>query len=137
MPKAKDAWSRFRERDQEREEENKGTSEIEIGAKPARADGQASGEGPVLDLISKAEVLVEQVQNLYHMYVSGLERLPPITQRKLLEDISAKILAAPKPTASLSFRAGSFSTKLQTYRDKWDRLMRDVESGKIAIQRKK
>jgi len=138
MAKQKDAWSRFRERDEQRDEQIKIESDSVLSeAKPGRAAGAASGEAPVLDLIAKAEVMLEQIQNLYHMYISGLERLPPVTQRKLLEDLAHKILAAPKPTASLSFRANSFTTKIQTYRDKWDKLMRDVESGKIAITRKK
>jgi hypothetical protein len=138
MAKSKDAWSRFRERDEQRDEEIKNQIENDLGGvKPGRAPGASSGEAPVLDLIAKAEVMLEQIQNLYHMYISGLERLPPVTQRKLLEDIATKILAAPKPTAALSFRANSFTTKIQTYRDKWDKLMRDVESGKISITRKK
>lgn len=137
MAKSKDAWSRFRERDEEREQEQKEQLNIESGGKPNRSENAASGEGTILDLISKAEIMIDQVQNLYHMYTSGLERLPPITQRKLLDDLATKILAAPKLSASASFRANSFTTKMQTYRDKWDKIMRDVESGKIVIQRKK
>ena len=135
MAKSKDAWSRFRERDEERSQENKEKGP-DIGLKGPKGVASQSSDDAVLDMIAKAEVMIEQVQNLYHMYISGLERLPPVTQRKLLEDLLQKIQSAPKPTASLNFRVSAFTAKLQTYREKWDKLMKDVESGKVSIKRK-
>ena len=147
MAREKSGWDRFRDREKEREEEErsklkKETESVRLpGAAPSsqspKSGNQQQGTDYILvELIQKAESLMEQIQGLYNMYVAGMERTPPVTHRKHLEDIAFKIQNAAKTSAGLKFRAQQFHAKYQTYKDKWDRLMKDIESGKVIIKRK-
>lgn len=135
---AKDGWSRLREREEARiEEEKKKLHEQMKSIDPSAEIGSATTTDQILiELLSKCEGMMEQITNLYNMWVQGMERTPPVTQRKHLEDLILKIQAAPKPTTNLRFRVGQFHTKYGTYKDKWDRILKDVESGKLIVKRK-
>lgn len=143
MAREKSAWERMREREKEREEEERADLSRETRiqmpngapATSARSNGP-SGEPLVIELMARADVMMEQIQNLYNMYLAGLERTPPVTQRKQFDDLIVKVGLAPKPTPALLFRVNQFNAKVHMYREKWDRTLRDVESGKIVVRRK-
>jgi len=90
----------------------------------------------LIELLTKCDMMMEQITNLYGMWIQGMERMPPKTQRSHLEDLILKVQAAPKPTANLRFRVAEFNNKYSTYKDKWERILKDVESGKINVKRK-
>ncbi|MBS1962628.1 MAG: hypothetical protein JST04_10455 [Bdellovibrionales bacterium] len=138
MAKEKDGWARFRERENERVEEERSRLQEEMRKiDPKVKLGETTTTDQVLiELLTKCEVMMEQITNLYGMWIQGLERTPPTVQRKHLEDLILKIQAAPKPTANLRFRVNEFHTKYNTYKDKWDRLLKDVEAGKVVVKRK-
>jgi polyhydroxyalkanoate synthesis regulator protein len=135
---AKDAWSRFREKEEERlEEEKKKLQEQMKSINPDADLGKATSADQILvELLNRCEVMMDQITNLYQMWVQGLERTPPISQRKNLEDLVLKIQAVPRPSTNLKFRVTQFQTKYSTFKDKWDRLLKDVESGKITPKRR-
>jgi hypothetical protein len=135
---AKDAWSRFREKDEARvEEEKKKMHEEMKKIDPTAEIGASTTTDQILiELLTKCEGMMEQITNLYNMWVQGMERTPPTTQRKHLDNMILKIQAAPKPTTNLKFRVSQFHTKFSTYKDKWDRLLKDVESGKLVVRRR-
>jgi hypothetical protein len=135
---AKDAWSRFREKEEARvEEERKSVQEQMRKIDPsANIDEGATVDKLLIELLGKCEIMMEQISNLYNMWLNGMERTPPTVQRKHLEDLLLKIQAAPKPTANLKFRVSQFHTKYGTYKDKWDRLLKDVESGARVVKRR-
>ncbi len=135
---AKDAWSRFREKEEARiEEEKKDLKEQMRSIDPnADLDKATTTDQILIELLNKCEIMMEQITNLYNMWVQGMERTPPVTQRKHLEDLILKIQAAPKPTTNLRFRVGQFHTRYGTYKDKWDRLLKDVEAGKLVVKRR-
>lgn len=138
MAKEKDAWARFREKEERRVEEERERLQDEMRKidPKARLDQGATTDSVLVDLLTKCETMMEQITNLYGMWIQGLERTPPNVQRRHLDDLILKLQAAPKPTANLRFRVGEFQTKHSTYKDKWDRIVRDVESGKIVVKRK-
>ena len=143
MAREKDAWAKFREKEEARvEEESKRLQEEMRKINPNAKSGPAFGAGAttpdqlLIELLSKCEVMMEQITNLYGMWIQGMERVPPIVQRNHLNDLVLKIQAAAKPTANLRFRVAEFHTKFGTYTDKWDRILKDVESGKIVVKRK-
>lgn len=138
MAEKKDGWSRFRERDEKRvEEEQKILHEEMRKIDPDAKIGKGTTSDQVLiELIGKCEILLEQITNLYGMWIQGFERTPPITQRSHLEDLVLKIRSASQPSANLRFRVAEFQTKFSTYKDKWERILKDVESGKITVKRK-
>jgi hypothetical protein len=84
----------------------------------------------VEDLGHQIEVLVEQVDRLYTMYFQRLEKLPPIQRRKVLEDLINQLDLEPKPTPQLRFKAQSARTKFLTYRERWDKKLKDMENSK-------
>lgn len=135
---AKDAWSRFREKEEARvEEEKKRLHEQMKTIDPNAEIGKATSTDQILiELLTKCEGMMEQITNLYNMWIQGLERTPPATQRKHLEDLILKVQAAPKQTTNIKFRVGQFQTRYSTYKDKWDRILKDVESGKVAVKRR-
>lgn len=142
----KDAWSRFREKENEREENlkeelNKAIGEtpdpnkIKDGQKATREMPGAQEQNPLIRLIQRASMQMEQIQHLYNMYVAGVEKTPPNIQRKQLEEMYVKIMGAPKNNQVLLFRCNQFVTKYLTYRDRWERLMKDIESGKVVLRK--
>ncbi len=135
---AKDAWSRFREKDEQRVEEERKTlheemKKIDPSAKIGAGD---TTDKILIELLTKCEVMMEQITNLYHMWIQGMERTPPVMQRRHLDDLILKIQTAPKPTTNLRFRVAEFHTRHGTFKDKWDRILKDVESGKIVPKRR-
>lgn len=135
---AKDAWSRFREKEEARvEEEKKRLHEQMKSIDPSAEIGKATSTDQILvELLTKCEGMMEQITNLYNMWIQGLERTPPVTQRKHLEDLVMKVQTAPKQTTNIKFRVGQFQTRYSTYKDKWDRLLKDVEAGKLVVKRR-
>lgn len=144
----KDAWSRFRDREEQRDEnlkkevekvlgENPEESKNKIvdGKKAAREAPQKPNENPVIRMITRADMMVEQVQHLFNMYIAGIEMTPPHTQRKQLQDLYQKIVIAPKNSTNILFRANQFVTKYNMYHDRWERLMKDIEIGKVIVRR--
>ncbi len=135
---AKDGWSKFREKEERRDEEERQKIQAEMRKLNPSADfvEGATADKLMIELISKCETLMDQISNLYQMWIQGMERTPPVTQRKHLEDLVLKIQSASKPTANLRFRVAQFQTRYATFRDKWERIARDVETGKIVVRRR-
>lgn len=96
---------------------------------PEKAQDDTSAK--IDELIHRAEPLVEQVNNLYTMFVQGVERLPPLEKRKQLEQLITTLQGVPKPNQTYSFRVTTVVNHFITFRDRWDKLMNDVDSGKI------
>lgn len=136
MADSDDAWKRRREREKERDEEDQKDSSFDK-RKPAsvqRFNDESSGNlstEQIIERMSRAEQLIEQLNNIYNMYVSGIERNPPIDRRKQLDELMLGLQLVAKPTQSLQFRFDTALSRFRSYRNRWDRLLRDLESGKI------
>jgi hypothetical protein len=145
----KDAWSRFRDKEDQREDQmrddinkalgedpNDQSSRIKDGQKVNREMRDKSEEkSPLLRMLSRADLQLEQIQHLYNMYVAGVERTPPHSQRKQIDELFFKMMGVPKNNQTLLFRFNQFQTKFNTYKDRWERLMRDIESGKVIVRK--
>jgi len=81
----------------------------------------------LFQIIAKIEPLVEQVNQLYNMYFSGVERRPPLEQRKNLDQMVETIRAMPKPTTAAQFRFNTIYSLYKTYLDRWERLLKQKE----------
>ena len=95
-----------------------------------RAEPQSEG-AKIDELVERAEPLIEQVNSLYGMYLSGLEKLPPNERRRQLETLMTQLLQMHKPNSAYKFRIETVNAKFNLFREKWDRIIRDLESGKI------
>ena len=71
------------------------------------------------------------MHNLYNQYLAGIESRPPIERRKYLDQVMQTIQAMNKPTPAYQFRCNTLNSSYLTHRDRWDRLAKDLESGKI------
>jgi hypothetical protein len=85
----------------------------------------------VTGLLADIEPMIEQVNTLYRMFGAGVERLPPVQKRAQLQRLVDQLMGAPKPTPTIRFRVGADVGKYNTMREKWDKLMKDIESGKV------
>jgi hypothetical protein len=136
MAKDSDAWKRFRDREDEREQEKDTPSLKERrllgtpGAKSIEADFKGEGSKAVTDAIRQIEPLIEQVHALYRLYLGGTEKFPPREKRQLLESMMQKFIALPKTNAASKFQAQALQQRFQTQKDQWDRWLRDLEEGR-------
>lgn len=130
---ARDEDLRSRRRREEREEEEAKASALE---KPNPRLG-GSGVGAAIDshqlaeLLARAEPMIEQLNNLYNMYVAGVEKRPPLEKRSQLDALVASLQNLHKPTAAQQFRWTTFYNHYLTHRDRWTKLLKDLEDGKI------
>ena len=83
------------------------------------------------DLIIKAEAQIDQLSALYNMYFAGADTLPPIERRAQLEVVMHTLQSAHKPTPAANFRFQSTLSRFNTYRERWDKQLKGLESGKL------
>jgi DNA repair exonuclease SbcCD ATPase subunit len=82
-------------------------------------------------LISQAEPLIDQVNNLYNQFATGVERLAPVQKRSQLEALINQLQATPKTNETYRFRVQSLVSRYSSMKDRWDRLLKDIDSGKV------
>lgn len=130
-----DAWRRRREREDEQEK----AAELE---KVSKQGGLAIGQSEksfgrdlsteqLNAMLQAAQITIEQVSQLYTQYIAGVEKLPPNEARKKLELMMLQIQNAAKSTPSMKFKTQTLISTFHTHRDRWDRTLKDLESGKI------
>jgi hypothetical protein len=143
MARDKSFEERRREREREDESDKAGaTPETSLAQKrsgiasPTANAKAMAGDGSVeklLELFSRVEPLIEQCNNLYNQYRAGIERRPPIERRQHLDQVMLTLQMMNKPTPAYQFRFATLQTSYTTHRDRWDRLIKDLEAGKKRI----
>ena len=81
------------------------------------------------DLLERAVPLIEQVNSLYNQYRMGTERKPPIERRQVLDQVMNSIQLMRKPTEGARFRVRQIAAKYMSYKDRWDRILKAMESS--------
>lgn len=81
--------------------------------------------------LQAVQSLIEQVNSLYAQFLAGVELKPPREARARLDAQLASLLKSQKPTAAYQFRFNALQATYASYRDRWDKQMKDFESGKI------
>jgi hypothetical protein len=124
---------RKREREDEKELEFKapktstGARSGGLGGGPSAGPSGDARQEHALELIERAEPLIEQVNSLYNQFFSGAEKRPPVERREQLDSVMKTLQAMGKPTAALSFRYQNLVQQYATYVERWDRLLRQNE----------
>jgi hypothetical protein len=127
----------FDEKRRQREREDERDEELTRSLKGKSRSGQdlpLNGSGStekLIELFERAEPMIEQLNNLYQQYVVGVESRPPIERRKQLDQVMMTLQIMGKPMTSHQFRFNTLNARYLTHRDRWDRLMKELESGKI------
>jgi hypothetical protein len=97
----------------------------------AKALKDDTGSKRVRILMRRAEPLIEQLDATYRQYVLGVEDIPPNERRLYLDQMITSILYAPKTTTEVKYRFEVLYNRYITFRDRWDRMIKDLEAGKI------
>lgn len=137
-----DSWKRRRAReDREDKEQEEQDVQNELGDLSSKVTSQTQqkekekkinySSGKLDDLIKRADVLIEQLNHLYKMFATGIELRAPIERRSQLEQVMLSIQMANKPTPATLFRWSSIQSRYLVHKDKWDKTLKDIESGKI------
>lgn len=136
MANDNDPWKRYRDKLAAGKPTKRPGNMDEYAEKPGALDTGGPIQGTELeDAIQKLDVMIEQVNNLYQMYFTGVERRPPVERRKLLDDHATKLAASSKPTLQGKFRANTALARYNTHCERWDKRLRSLESG--ALRRRK
>lgn len=121
---------RLRQREDERDAEEAAIKQVKKLGVSAQEANQISGD-KFLELILKAEPLIEQLNNLYNMFFTGVEKIPPVERRKQLDQMMLSLQMMPKVNAAASFKYNNIHSKFISYRDRWEKMMKNFEDGKI------
>ena len=73
--------------------------------------------------------LIDQINQNYRAYVQGVEDFLPRVKRGQLDELMKVMTNLPKSTPQSRFRYVNLQQKFIAFRDKWDRLVKDLESG--------
>jgi hypothetical protein len=137
MAREDDDWKRRREREDEREREEaeealkkrisgKAGSEPQIG----KADPLQTHSASLDTTLEKVQSMIDQVDHLYGMYFSGVDKLPPIQVRSVLEQLMVSLQNQQKSTPAQKFKYSNLVSRFQAYRDRWDKKLKDLEKGR-------
>jgi hypothetical protein len=133
----------FDERRKQRDDEDAADTELRelrktgnatAGGKPAKATTGRTGDAELdklLEGLQRAEPLIEQLNSLYNQYVVGVDLRPPLERRKQLDQLMMSMQMLSKPTPAYQFRYNTLNASYLTHRERWDRMLKDLESGKI------
>jgi hypothetical protein len=132
--------SDFEQRRRQRELEDERDAEearLKTGRKQGAIRGAPKSTGDasidkLLELFSRVEPLIDQVNGLYGQYIAGVETRPPSERREHLDQLMVALQGMSKPTAAYQFRYQSMNSSYLSHRDRWDRMCKDLESGKIV-----
>jgi len=126
-----DPWKRLRERENEAEIGELSLFEKRIKGTTDLTPSAAPSTDKLDSLIHSAQTLIEQINGLMNMFAVGVETRPPIERRRLLEKTMDAIMQSTKPTQAAMYHASSMNASFLIHNDKWERMLRDIDSGKI------
>ncbi len=133
-----DFWSRKRKEEEQEEREAEERAEEEarqrkqkLSSGPSSSTTDASGGLSFDELLRRASVTIDQLEHLYRQYAVGVLARPPIEERNRLEQMMAQLSHAIKGTTTDRFRFSGVLQSHSTHKARWDKLLADIESGKI------
>ncbi len=96
-------------------------------------------ESPLKKDIIKATKDLETVQRLFSVYFQGGIDAPPLSERKQLEALIAKIRSVLNQSSNASdkFLGNSLLTRHQGFAIKWDKTLNSILNGTIPAPKKR
>jgi len=82
---------------------------------------------PISEDIDKLERGIEQLNKKYERFFSGVERKEPSDDRSRVENLARHLQGEFIANSGQSFRLGSITMRLTTYKTHWDRILREME----------
>lgn len=133
MAREDDSYQRRKQREKEEEEEEARKKTGIPAEKGSSSTGSSSGGSTdqLVELMKRAEPMIEQLDHLYMMFVAGAEKIPPNEKRKILDQTMATLMTMSKSSQSSAFKYNSLHSRYVAYRDRWDKMLKDLEDGKL------
>lgn len=88
------------------------------------------------DELDKLEEDIRKLKNRYDQFFAGLQKLPPIQERRNLEASIHEISKQKIRDNSRRFRLNTLLTRFNQFREMWARKMREREEGPIEFRRR-
>jgi hypothetical protein len=105
------------------------------GAKPGDGQSQLFSPNQTIDSQSidvkmgEVKALLDQTHQLYQHYFNGIEKRPPIEKARLLESRIGELQRLPIGNPTSKFKVSNFITQYRTFKDLWERKLRDREKN--------
>lgn len=101
-----------------------------------KRDSDATGPGQdyitkLNELLERAEPLIMSVNSSFNQYAAGVEVRPPSERLAQLDQMMNTLMLMAKPTPAYRFRYQNIQATYSTYKKRWEKMMQDLESGKI------
>jgi hypothetical protein len=80
--------------------------------------------------ISALNEEIALIDNKFHLYFLGEEKTPPTKEFARLKQQVNMLQNEKSSSVSSQFLASSFFSRFASYRNKWERLLRDIEEGR-------
>ncbi|MFL5813111.1 MAG: hypothetical protein ACJ763_05995 [Bdellovibrionia bacterium] len=134
-----DFWSRKRREEEKEQREAEERADEEARKKkhasttaPGRAAStDSSGALSFDELLRRATVLIDQLEHLYRQFTVGILARPPVEERARLDGMITQMTHATKGSTADRFKFSGVLQSYNTHKQRWDKLLADVESGKI------
>ncbi len=81
--------------------------------------------------LKKLEIQLDRLRSLYDQYFRGIEKMPPNTLRKDVELRIRQLSKIRMKNTALRFKLQVQIQKYTTHLAMWQRMLRDLEEGKI------
>lgn len=81
--------------------------------------------------LNELEVSIDRLRNLYEQYFRGLEKMPPTVLQKKVEREMREMRKVRHRNTAVRFRLQMQVQKYTTYLTYWQRILRDIEHGKL------
>ena len=88
------------------------------------------------DELDKLEELIRVVKNKYDQFFSGIQKMPPWTERRAAEAFIQELHKLKMRDNSRRFRFNTLTARYNQYRELWGRKMREREEGPIEFKRR-
>jgi hypothetical protein len=97
-----------------------------------REDSKLFSGGPIdsatIDQkLAEIKAILDQTHQLYQHYFNGIEKRPPTEKARMLEARIAELHRVQLSTPTAKFKISQFILHYNTFRDLWDRKLRDKE----------
>ena len=88
------------------------------------------------DEMDKLEEVIRVVKNKYDQFFSGIQKMPPMTERRAVENLIHEMNKQKWRDNMRRFRFNTLTSRFNQYRELWGRKMREREEGPIEFKRR-
>jgi hypothetical protein len=88
------------------------------------------------DELDKLEEDIRKLKNKYDQFFNGIQKLPPMHERRLLEVFIYELGKQKMRDNTRRFRYGQLLTRYNQHREMWGRKMREREEGPLDYRRR-